>query len=415
MRDTLTIGLSLSLTGEYAAMGRQAEAALRLFVADTNAGGSVEIDNRRYELALDCIDDQSRRGRAAEIYRSLCFEKRAELIFGPYSSALARAAAPIVEEAGMVMVNHGGADDDLYNRGYRMMVGVLTPASEYLTGFVRMLATLKFWRKRVAIVSSRSPFARAVAEGIERACRERSARRRGVRVRLKYTGAFDPETTPEMLFAGLRRTRVNALLSAGSYAQDIAMMRLIIASGLNIPVLGCVAAGVDRFAADMGDEAAGIVGPSQWEEQVRITPELGPAAAEFARRMRAADSTVGCDYPAAQAYAAGLLTVAALRHADSLDQERLRAAFSELRTTTLFGDFAIDRVTGRQIGHKMLLVQWHGGRKMIIDPEAHTDAGELELPAGWRLIAASFHMLRLRFGGDHERDADEVDPDEKNH
>jgi len=411
----LTIGLSLSLTGEYAAMGRQAEAALRLFVADANAGSGIEIDNRRYELALECIDDQSRRDLAAEIYRDLCFEKRAELIFGPYSSALARAAAPIVEEAGIVMVNHGGADDDLYNRGYRMMVGVLTPASEYLTGFVRMLATLKFWRKRVAIVSSRSPFARAVAEGIERACRERSARRRGVRVRLKYTGAFGPETTPEMLFAGLRRTRVNALLSAGSYAQDVAMMRLIIASGLNIPVLGCVAAGVDRFAVDMGDEAAGIVGPSQWEEQVRITPELGPTAVEFASRMRAADASVGCDYPAAQAYAAGLLTVAALRHADSLDQQRVRAAFSELRTTTLFGDFAIDRVTGRQIGHKMLLVQWHGGRKMIIDPEAHTDAGELELPAGWRLIAASFHMLRLRFGGDPEHDADEVDPDEENH
>jgi hypothetical protein len=50
--------------------------------------------------------------------------------------------------------------------------------------------------------------------------------------------------------------------------------------------------------------------------------------------------------------------------------------------------------------------------QMIIDPEAHTDAGKLERPAGSLLIAASFQMLRLRFGGDRERDADEVDPDE---
>src|SRR5260370_15879043 len=111
------------------------------------------------------------------------------------------------------------------------------------------------------------------------------------------------------------------------------MMRLIIASGLNIPVLGCGAGGVDRFAADMGDEAAGIVGPSQWEEQVRITPELGPASAEFARPMRAADSSVGCDYPAAQAYAACLLALAALPPADSLRHQRLRAAVFGLRTT----------------------------------------------------------------------------------
>src|SRR5260370_27809312 len=130
-----------------------------------------------------------------------------------------------------------------------------------LTCFVRMLATLKFWSKRVAIVSSRSPCARAVGEGSEQACRERLARRRGVRVRLKYTGAFDPETTPEMLFAGLRRTRVNALLSAGSYAQDVAMMRLIIASGLNIPVLGCVAAGLAPLAPDMGHWSAGMLRP----------------------------------------------------------------------------------------------------------------------------------------------------------
>jgi hypothetical protein len=41
----------------------------------------------------------------------------------------------------------------------------------------------------------------------------------------------------------------------------------------------------------------------------------------------------------------------------------------------------------------MLLVQWRGGRNMIIDPQAHTDARELELTAGWRPIAASFHML----------------------
>ena len=170
MAHKLTIGLSLSLSGEYASMGRQAEAAMRLFVSDTNAGGGIRIGGRRHELAIECIDDQSRRERTAEIYRMLCFERRVEVIFGPYSSALARVAAPVVEAAGMVMVNHGGASDDLYERGHRMIVGILTPASEYLTGAARLVGTLKFWRKRVAIISSRGRFARIVAGGFERAC-----------------------------------------------------------------------------------------------------------------------------------------------------------------------------------------------------------------------------------------------------
>src|SRR5271163_1198732 len=118
----LTIGLSLSLSGEHASMGLQAEAAMRLFVSDTNAGGGIQIEGIRHEVALECVDDQSRSERTAEIYRALCFGGRANVVFGPYSSALARAAAPLAEEAGMLMVNHGGAGDDLYARGHRMIV-----------------------------------------------------------------------------------------------------------------------------------------------------------------------------------------------------------------------------------------------------------------------------------------------------
>jgi ABC-type branched-subunit amino acid transport system substrate-binding protein len=176
-------------------------------------------------------------------------------------------------------------------------------------------------------------------------------------------------------------------------------VRLGTSAHLNIPVIGCVAAGVTRFRDDLGENGEGIIGPSQWEQQADITPEIGPASTEFVRRIRAqalgTGGDGGCDYPTAQAYAAGLVTLAAIRAADSLDQERIRAAISDLRTTTFFGDFAIDAVTGRQTGHKMLLIQWHGGRKAIIDPVAPSNSGHLEMPTGGRLVLASFRSLRL--------------------
>jgi branched-chain amino acid transport system substrate-binding protein len=88
--------------------------------------------------------------------------------------------------------------------------------------------------------------------------------------------------------------------------------------------------------------------------------------------------------------------MAAIRAAAALDSASIRAAFSELRATTFFGDFAIERDSGRQIGHKMLLIQWHAGRKVIIHPEPDLRTGELEFPSGWRLLLASLHMLRLK-------------------
>jgi branched-chain amino acid transport system substrate-binding protein len=389
-------------------MGRQAEAALRLFASDVDAGGSLSIGGRRYRLALECHDDRSEPSRAAEIYRILCGEKRADLIFGPYSSRLARVAAAIVDDAGMVMINHGGASDELYDQHYRLIVGILTPAGDYLVPFARLLSTLKFWRKRVAIVSSKTPFARDVANGFERACRERWARRRGVRVRLKYAAA-GADRSWERLFPALKRSRINALVTVGSFDEDIALMRALISDDSNIPVLACVAAGVTAFGDSLGEEAEGIVGPSGWEPESQIAPEVGPPPKKFASRMRAVYSGP-IDYPAAQAYAAGLLTLAALKAADAVDQERLRAAFADLRTSTLYGDFAIDRVTGRQIGHKMLLVQWHRGQKVIIEPEAHREAmSHLEFPSGWRLLLSSFQKIRLGHPDDREDGGNEED------
>jgi branched-chain amino acid transport system substrate-binding protein len=408
MDGRLSVGLSLSLSGAYAAMGRQAAAAVKLFVDDLNAAGGLRVGGRGIEIELRCHDDQSEARRCAEIYRELCGADRVDLLLGPYSSRLARAAAPIAEAAGMVMLNHGGADDGLYAQGLRMLVGVLSPASDYLVGFARLLTELKFWRKRLAIIAATTPFARAAAAGLESACRERRPRRRGVRVRLKYAGDFARDEALKRLLPALRRNRVNALAAAGSFAQDVALMRTVIAANLNLPVLGCVAAGVHGFAEALGDDAEGIVGPSQWEEEARIAPELGPTPREFARRMRAAGHP-GCDYPAAQAYAAALLGCAAIREADALDQQRIRAALGEMRTSTLYGDFAIDRVTGRQIAHQVLLVQWHMGHKVIIEPQVHSEPGAIEFPSGWRLILASMHSLRLKLGAGARGD----EPDEQ--
>ncbi len=411
MAEKVSIGLSLSLTGAYAPMGRQAEAALSLFVSATNSGGGIRIGGEHRDIELLCVDDRSSSERCGEIYQFLCGENRADILFGPYSSQLTRVATPIANQAGMLFVNHGGADDDIFSHRHRLIVGVLSPASDYFNGFVRLVAGLKLWRKRIAIVRSTSGFAEAIAGGLERESKERYARRKGVRIRVKYAGSFDPLATPDKLFPALRRNRVNALVSAGSYEHDVSVMRAVTQSSLNIPVLGCVAAGVGRFRFDLGEAAEGLVGPSQWEEQLQFRPEIGPTPREFLRDMRAHSPEITCDYPAAQAYAAALLTRTAIESANSLEAMEIREAFSDLRTTTFFGDFSIDRVTGRQIGHRVLLVQWHGGQKVVIDPEAHVETGTLEFPTGWRLILASIQRFKLTRHDDDDNHAEEDEPD----
>ncbi len=306
MADKIRIGLSLSLTGAYAPMwAGQAEAALARFLSAANSSGGIRIAGDPHEVELHCLDDASSPERCAEIYQSLCGEHRVDVVLGPYSSQLTRVAAPIAEQAGMLLLNHGGADDDIFSHRHRLLVGVLSPASDYFNGFVHLVAGLKMWRKRIAIVRSATGFAEAIANGIERECKERYARRKGVRIRVKYAGRFEPDSTPATLFPALRRNRVNALVSAGSYEHDIAVMRAMTQSPLNLPVLGCVAAGVERFRIDLGEDAEGLVGPSQWEDQLQSPARNRPTPRDFIRCAACALQfpNVTCDYPAAQAYA----------------------------------------------------------------------------------------------------------------
>ena len=76
-------------------------------------------------------------------------------------------------------------------------------------------------------------------------------------------------------------------------------------------------------------------------------------------------------------------------------------------------EMATDRVTGRQLGHSMLLVQWHAGSKVIIQPEAHTDVGSLDFPSGWRLLLAGLDVLKLSRRDDRLEEFDGTDDESK--
>jgi branched-chain amino acid transport system substrate-binding protein len=277
-----------------------------------------------------------------------------------------------------------------------MMVGLPTPASQYLDEYIRLLASLKFWRKRLALITEPTDFARALSIGAQAFLRKPPVRRKGVRLRVKWETRFDPGQATELLVTTLRRGRINSLVSAGSYDHDVAVMRAVLDSEVDIPVLACVAAGRSSFGSDLGGGAEGIVGISQWEPGSQVVPELGPDPREFAHRMHTQTRSAACDYVAAQAYAAGVLAAAVLGKVGACDQVRMREQFSTLRTGTLFGAFEIDPETGRQVAHQMLTVQWHRGSKVPIEPHPPlSDRGSSEYSTGWRLLEAGAQIFGL--------------------
>jgi len=362
--NILRIGAALSLTGMYALQGRQALQGLRLWVEDTNAQGGLYVPSLRRALPLELVlyDDHSRRARLASSIERLIAHDRVDFLIGPYSSGLTRAAAEVAEAHGKVMWNHGGSSDDLMPQRFQWLVNLPTPASRYFAGLFACLARHISSDDRMAIVQrQRSPFAAEVAAG---------TRQQAERLGLAPGPAwFYPESPAEMpaLVHQLAAAQPSIIVGVGRYVDDVALVRALADLQLDVDILAVVAAPMQVFREDLREAAEGCIGPSQWEPEGQALPDVGPPSSAFVERYRRLFREPP-DYPAAQAYAAGLILQRCVTEAGTCADADLRQAARRLACRTFYGDFRLDPETGEQIGHQIVLVQWQEGFKRIIWP-----------------------------------------------
>jgi branched-chain amino acid transport system substrate-binding protein len=300
-------------------------AALRLW-AQRYAGG-VEL------RVFDAHPDPVAAVRAAE-------RDRPDLLFGPYGSG---PTARVAAATSRLLWNHGGA-------GIRPGLAVVTvpaPADTYFTGAVEAVHRADRGLAAVVVRHADTGFGRAVGGGAERA-----ASRLGLSV--------DRAILPDPPAGG-----TGLLLVAGGFAGELAAARRLLPGRWR--AAGLVGAGVEEVLAELGDRREGLLGPAQWLPSAAPDPDEGPTAAEFVaayRRLEGADPP----YPAAQAFAAGLIAGRCLRETNGGGDADLLAAARALECTTMFGRFRLDRDSGRQVGHRVLTVQWQDGARRVVWP-----------------------------------------------
>jgi branched-chain amino acid transport system substrate-binding protein len=293
-------------------------------------------------VQLTLVDDQGSKQTALQAYSG--WIDTTDLLIGPYASGLVRAIAPLVRQAGRVLWNHGGSADDLAQPG---IASLPAPASSYFVGIVNETAQRKIGR--LVIVQGPGPFARTVANG--------------ARARASEHG-IDTQTINSQAVAAEDVAEV-ALLVAGPFEHDTAVVRGLRRRGRSAALLAAVAAGIPAFGQELGEAAEGVLGPVQWWPSA-TTPEVGPSGIDFVTHYQRRTGRQP-SYPAAQAAAAGYLAHAANR----LGLERNDVP--GWGTSSLLGRFALDPAW-RQIGHHVTTVRWERGRMVpIIDHDEASD------------------------------------------
>ena len=373
-----------SLSGQFQQQGRQALAGLRAWAEDVNrAGGGIRLDDWEKRVAVEVVhyDDGSLVEGARAVTERLLVQDRVDLLMGPYSSVLAKAAVQVSEEHGQVMWNQGGASEDIYRQGYAGVVGILTPPSRYLAGLPEVFHPVCPETRRLAVVrAATGEFPAAVSSGVRQRAEEL-----GFETVLELE--YDPASPDyDAIVQALQRVGPDMLIGAGRIRNDLELARRLASSGLSLGAVALVAAGIQRFRDELGGRAEGFIGPSQWEPEGRHRVDYGPTAEAVLDSLRR-QSKDPVDYPMVQSYAAGLIAQRCVESAGSLGPVALRRAAGDLDFSTFYGRFRIDPVTGRQVGRSVALVQWQRGRKVIIWPPEQA-LGELAYPwsdgpGGW--------------------------------
>jgi branched-chain amino acid transport system substrate-binding protein len=339
----LRAALVTPLSGPLAPYGRAGAAALRLWA---ERGARLPPPWRRVELmVLDAHPSTATAVRAA-------LAARPAVLFGPYGSGPAVVAAA---HAGDVPLwNHGGATDRLRRPRFAHVVNVPAPASSYFAAVLRAVRAADATAGTASVLHGATGFGREVARGAVRAGRDL-----GVAVR---THEFAPGRAAEVA-----RTLPpgDVLLVAGAFDDELAAARLLLGRAWRAAAF--VGAGVEEVLAPLGPAREGLLGPSQWLAHAAPPPEAGPDAAWFVDAYRTATGGEP-PYPAAAAFAAGVVYERCLRETGTTAAGPLLALAARLRVRTLFGSFRLDPETGLQAGHEVLVVQWQQGARRVVWP-----------------------------------------------
>lgn len=344
------VGASVALTGKYARTGQEQLQGFQMWVEEVNARGGLL--GRKVRLVY--YDDESKPETGARLYEKLITDDKVDLLIGPYSSAVTMAASTVAEKHGMPMISSGASASEIWARGYKNIFGLYTPANTYMDQILEFAKAKGL--KRVALIWENTEFPRDVANGVR-------AKAKDLGMKIVFEEEYGKASTDFTSMIIKMKARKPDIVIGGSYLPDsVAFMRQAKENRLYAKIFAfAVGPGLPDFGQNLGLDAEGVMGNTQWEPTLNL-----PGAKEFAAKYQAKYGHLP-GYHAAGGYGAGQVLEAAVKKAGAFDRDKLRQALFALDTVTAFGRYKVD-ATGKQVGKPGYTVQWIDGERQLVLP-----------------------------------------------
>jgi branched-chain amino acid transport system substrate-binding protein len=353
----ISIGASLSLTGDFSDDGKAFQQGYDLWVKDVNAAGGI----LGRQVKLTVIDDKSDPNQVVTNYQTLINSDHVDLTFGPFSSLLTAPASQVAARNGYAFVEGaGGAPkvfDTAWNQADHNVFDVSLPVADELIPFVQYIASLPAATRdklTAAYPSADDPFATPPVQLAQ-------SKLEALGVKTVYTKVFPEESSSYKPQADqVANSKADIVVLGSTDVPTVAAFMSEFEQDHYTPQMFIAAAGPDQGASFISAvkpaaNATGMMVPNAWY------PGYANAASqkmvsEYVAQYKGSASDVNADV--AEAYSVGQVVAQAITAVGSVDNAKIISYLhSGVTLTTVQGTAKFDAL-GENANAAAFIFQW---------------------------------------------------------
>jgi branched-chain amino acid transport system substrate-binding protein len=306
----IKIGFQAPLTGFAATDGKSAKIAAEMAIDDINAAGGV----LGQKLQLVTYDDQAKSDQAIFTANKLIGENGVRLVVNGSYSASGRAAAPVFQNAGVVMIAAYGVHPDITTAGDYMFRLVHLGPPQGRAAALYIGKTLGI--KKVSAITMDNDYGQATFDGFIEA-----APTYGIEILNKYSYSLKDRQFGSIV-ASVKRDNPDGVYATGYFFTGGPLVSQLRAAGVKAPIVGSQAFDSEKFIEIAGAAAEGTYIVDSFDRN-RKDQALQKFFAEFQKRAGYPPEGVG-----AVTYSAVRLMADGIKRANSAEPVKVRDALA---------------------------------------------------------------------------------------
>ena len=357
----VTIGISLSLSGDFSSDGTAFKQGYQLWQANVNSHGGL----LGHKVKLIILNDASSQIQVVTNYQQLISNDHVNLTFGPFSSLLTLPAAKAVARYGYAMVEGAGGAPSVFQVGLHNLFDVSMPVKDALMPFAKWVSSLPAGKrpKTAAYVTTNDAFTEPqlpVAQAI--------MQKAGIKT--VYNQVFPSETTDYTPLAdAVAASRAQAVVLGSVDVPTVAAFMQAFEQAHYTPKVFIATGGPDQgtqFSSVVGlGNADGMMVPNAWYAG-SSNPASRVMVAQYLKKYGGTRASMSADV--AEAYSVGQVIAQAVQATKGFNNTKIiKYLHTGVTLTSVQGPVKFDRL-GENNQSTGYTFQWQGSNFVQVNP-----------------------------------------------